>query len=84
MASASRVEQQARIFERFESGRQGARNRGAGLGLSIAKSLVDLHGGQIALNSEPDVGTKVVVRLPTRMGPGQRQEIAQDGTRQAS
>ena len=77
------IEQQARIFERFESGRQGARNRGAGLGLSIAKSLVDLHGGHIALHSEPDVGTKVVVRLPTRTGSDQPQEIGQDGTRRA-
>ena len=61
------LERQAKVFERFESDGQGSRHRGAGLGLSIAKSLVDLHGGTIALNSKPDVGTQVVVRLPARL-----------------
>ena len=59
-------EQQSRVFERFESDGQGSRHRGAGLGLSIAKSLVDLHGGQIELQSEPNVGTTVTIRLPER------------------
>ena len=61
------AEQQAKVFERFESDSQGSRHRGAGLGLSIAKSLVDLHGGTIALTSTPEIGTKVVVRLPARL-----------------
>jgi len=59
-------EKQAQVFERFESDSRGSHHRGAGLGLSIAKSLVDLHGGQIALESQPGVGTKVTVRLPRR------------------
>lgn len=62
------VDQQSRIFERFESDSRGSRHRGAGLGLSIAKSLVDLHGGRINLQSEPHVGTRVIVRLPERAG----------------
>jgi two-component system cell cycle sensor histidine kinase PleC len=38
--------------------------QGAGLGLPIAKSLVDLHGGTFALKSKLRVGTEVVVTLP--------------------
>jgi signal transduction histidine kinase len=57
-------EQQRHIFERFESRSQGSRHRGAGLGLSIVKSLVELHGGEMLLESEPGRGTRVTVRLP--------------------
>ncbi|WP_244534676.1 PAS domain-containing sensor histidine kinase [Hyphomicrobium sp. CS1GBMeth3] len=59
-------EQQARIFERFESQSQGSKHRGAGLGLSVVKSLVELHGGDMMLESEPGRGTKVTVRFPER------------------
>lgn len=38
--------------------------QGAGLGLPIAKSLVDLHGGTFTLKSKLRVGTEVVVTLP--------------------
>lgn len=59
-------EQQARLFQRFESRSQGSDHRGAGLGLSIVKSLVALHGGDMTLTSEVGRGTKVTVRLPER------------------
>jgi signal transduction histidine kinase len=58
--------QQRRVFDRFESRTQGSAHRGAGLGLSIAKSLVELHGGDIDLKSEPGQGTTVTVRFPER------------------
>lgn len=60
------LEQQARVFERFESRSHGSNHRGAGLGLSIVKSLVELHGGEAALVSEPGQGTRVAVRFPER------------------
>ena len=37
---------------------------GAGLGLSIAREIVDAHGGTIGLKSELGKGTVVTVRLP--------------------
>ncbi len=59
-------EQQARVFERFESRSQTGKHRGAGLGLSIVKSLVELHNGDMRLESEAGAGTRVTVRFPER------------------
>jgi signal transduction histidine kinase len=59
-------EEVARVFERFVSGGRGSKHRGAGLGLSIVRSLVELHGGTIAIESEENRGTKVTVRIPER------------------
>ncbi|MEL6291680.1 MAG: ATP-binding protein [Pseudomonadota bacterium] len=53
-----------RIFERFVSQSQGSKHRGAGLGLSIVKSVAELHGGSVELSSKPNDGTRVIVRLP--------------------
>ncbi len=57
-------EQLSRVLERFESRTQGSGHRGAGLGLSIVKSLVELHHGDLRLESEPGNGTRVTVRFP--------------------
>jgi signal transduction histidine kinase len=38
--------------------------QGTGLGMAIARSVVDLHGGQLSIGSAPGHGTCVVVRLP--------------------
>ncbi|GGE80227.1 hypothetical protein GCM10011317_41790 [Niveispirillum cyanobacteriorum] len=40
---------------------------GTGLGLPVAKSLVELHGGSLSIDSEPGEGTTVSIRLPTRL-----------------
>ncbi len=55
-----------RVFQRFVSGSRGGKHRGAGLGLSIVKSLVELHGGTIDIESEENRGTRVTVRIPER------------------
>ena len=60
-------EEQTRVFDRFVSRSQGSRHRGAGLGLPIVKHLVELHGGSIALTSEPGKGTRVTARFPADM-----------------
>jgi signal transduction histidine kinase len=59
-------DQIARVFQRFESRSRGSDHRGAGLGLSIAKSLVELHGGAIEISSEEGKGTRVTIRIPER------------------
>ena len=59
-------EQLPHVFERFESRSQAGKHRGAGLGLSIVKSLVELHNGDMRLESEPGAGTRVTVRFPER------------------
>lgn len=41
---------------------------GLGLGLSIAKDIVDLHGGDISVRSESGEGTSFIVRLPIPAG----------------
>jgi signal transduction histidine kinase len=55
-----------RVFDRFYRGRD-ARTRepgGAGLGLAVAKSVVEAHGGTIACRSACGAGTEMTVRLP--------------------
>ena len=54
-----------RIFERFyKVDRSRSGHEGSGLGLSIARHLVELQGGTITAESTPNVGTEMRVRLP--------------------
>ena len=53
-----------KIFERFESRTKGAQHRGPGLGLSIVKSIVELHHGDVTLLSEEGHGAEFIVRFP--------------------
>jgi len=59
--TAEEVEQ---VFDRFYRAGDGDRATGTGLGLSIVRSLVELHGGTIEVESEPGRGTTFRVRLP--------------------
>lgn len=68
------------IFERFFRAGNGeaGRHRTGGLGLSIAQSIVELHGGEIAAQSTPQKGTTITIRLPLRARlPDQDQAAAQ-------
>lgn len=56
--------QAARVFERFYRADPSGNLPGSGLGLSIAREIVELHGGTISLDSTPGTGTTVRVRLP--------------------
>lgn len=52
------------IFRRFEPHANGGRRRGAGLGLSIVKSFVELHDGSIEIETGEGRGTTVICRFP--------------------
>jgi signal transduction histidine kinase len=53
------------VFERFYRGEnaRGYSNRGSGLGLAMAKEIVDLHGGSIEVDSQVSQGTQVRIIL---------------------
>lgn len=57
------AEERARVFERFWQGRRASR-RGAGLGLLIARGIVEAHGGRIWIEAPPGGGTRVCFTLP--------------------
>ena len=58
-------EDQAMVFEAFKQTRSGLRQGGGtGLGMPIARSLAEAHGGKMWLESEPGHGTTFFVALP--------------------
>ncbi|MEY4092502.1 MAG: hypothetical protein RLZZ496_1684 [Pseudomonadota bacterium] len=52
------------VFDRFETRSGGTRHRGAGLGLSLVRALVELHGGHVSIESETGRGTLVTCTFP--------------------
>jgi two-component system OmpR family sensor kinase len=64
--------QAARAFDRFwqASESRGSKDGGAGLGLSIVRTVVEAHGGTVTLDTTAGEGTTFTVRLPTGRKPG--------------
>ena len=58
------VEERERVWDRLYRGAPGQENRGMGLGLSLVKAIVEAHGGEVALESEPGQGSTFAVHLP--------------------
>jgi PAS domain S-box-containing protein len=58
------ADRQQRIFERYWQSSDGARVRGSGLGLSIAKGIVEAHGGRITVQSAPNEGSTFTFSIP--------------------
>jgi signal transduction histidine kinase len=59
-------EMKDRVFDWFESHPLGSRHRGVGLGLSIVRSFIALHGGVVRIDSEVGRGTTVICELPVQ------------------
>ena len=52
------------MFKRFEGKSVAGRQRGAGLGLTIVKAFVELHGGTVTMEKRRPQGMRVIVNLP--------------------
>ncbi|MEQ8355655.1 MAG: PAS-domain containing protein [Kiloniellaceae bacterium] len=64
-------EDRDRVFGKFERGSRETRQSGAGLGLSLVKSLIELHGGRIEMDTHVGGGTRVICHVPLgRLPPG--------------
>lgn len=61
-------ENHIKIFERFSQVETNLNRsyEGNGIGLSIVKSILDLHGGTIELNSKVNVGSEFIISLPSK------------------
>jgi len=53
-----------KVFDRFETHSLNSRHRGVGLGLSIVRAFVELHGGKVLIDSSPGEGTVVTCLFP--------------------
>ncbi len=74
------TEQQASLFEPFNRlGRERSGIDGAGIGMALARHLVALMGGRLAVASQPGQGTAVHVRLPLHL-PGSQTDRQPTGT----
>lgn len=60
------VEDQTRIFEKFERANPDSQQSGAGLGLSLVKSFIELHGGRIVIDSRVGEGTRITCLVPLK------------------
>jgi len=61
------LKDQKRIFERFfqvDESRKGGPGRGVGLGLAIARQIIQAHGGDIEVESQPGEGSTFMVKIP--------------------
>jgi signal transduction histidine kinase len=57
-------EQKDKVFDWFETDPRGSQHRGPGLGLSLVRSFVELHGGTVSIESTPGAGTTVTCVFP--------------------
>ena len=57
-------QQTARVCERFYRADTSGNIPGTGLGMSIVKEIIDLHGGELQIESQFDAGTTVTLWLP--------------------
>jgi len=65
----------ARLFERYFRGSNVSGIVGTGVGLNLVKMVVDLHGGDIAVESQEGIGARFTVRLPVKPPPRDDQPL---------
>ena len=75
-----RPELHGKIFDKFQQGDRLARvkERGSGLGLALVRQIIERHGGQVGLESEPGRGSSFYFLLPTNLGGGGRSNGEKD------
>ncbi|KAB8334191.1 response regulator [Scytonema tolypothrichoides VB-61278] len=69
------IKEQANLFQAFSRGSNVDTIPGTGLGLAITKVCIELHGGDITLESQVGKGTRVIVTLPKRPGELKQEEF---------
>jgi K+-sensing histidine kinase KdpD len=77
--SRSRKCDRERLFERYSRGANVSGIVGMGVGLYLVKTVVDLHGGDISVESEEDQGSRFTVRIP--VSPPRRAETLSEQPR---
>lgn len=68
-------ELQEKIFERFERAVEHTKIGGLGLGLYIARRILEIHGGTISVHSELGKGSTFIIRIPHRPPRDERREL---------
>lgn len=66
-----------KIFDRFiqVDSSLHRENEGSGIGLSLVKSLVEKHGGQVSVTSTKNLGTEFLIKLPVKVLPGEPKKL---------
>ncbi len=59
-------EEQELVFDRFRKGSNATASQGVGLGLSLVRDVIELHGGRVELDSHLGEGTTVSLHIPRR------------------
>ncbi len=70
------AEMKDKVFDWFESHSLGSGHRGTGLGLSLVRSFVELHGGRVEIDSAVGRGTTVVCTFPVEQAAEPKQSAA--------
>jgi signal transduction histidine kinase/DNA-binding response OmpR family regulator len=69
-------DEQAHIFERFHRGTSADQQPGSGIGLALVADMTSAHGGAVDVESEPDEGSRFIVRLPRYNGSPEAARLA--------